>query len=45
MCPGYTESFSDCMLVLTYDGFMETNNMAKINNFAEILRYSNREKA
>jgi predicted CoA-substrate-specific enzyme activase len=24
---------------LTYDGFMETNNLAKINNFAEILRF------
>jgi predicted nucleotide-binding protein (sugar kinase/HSP70/actin superfamily) len=24
---------------LTYDGFMETNNLVKINNFAEILRF------
>jgi predicted nucleotide-binding protein (sugar kinase/HSP70/actin superfamily) len=24
---------------LTYDGFMETNNLAKINNFAEIIRF------
>ena len=25
---------------LTYDGFMETNNLARINNFAEVLRFS-----
>lgn len=24
---------------LTYDGFMETNNLSRINNFAEVLRY------
>ncbi|GAH91195.1 unnamed protein product, partial [marine sediment metagenome] len=24
---------------VTYDGFMETNNLARINNFAEILRF------
>jgi len=24
---------------LTYDGFLETNNLVKINNFAEILRF------
>ena len=24
---------------LTYDGFLETNNLAKINNFAEVLRF------
>jgi len=25
---------------LTYDGMLETNNLTKINNFAEILRFS-----
>ena len=25
---------------LTYDGFMETNNLARINNFAEVIRFS-----
>lgn len=24
---------------LTYDGFIETNNLSRINNFAEVLRY------
>jgi len=24
---------------LTYDGFLETNNLIKINNFAEVLRF------
>jgi predicted nucleotide-binding protein (sugar kinase/HSP70/actin superfamily) len=24
---------------LTYDGFMETNNLERINNFAEIIRF------
>ncbi|MCL0070435.1 acyl-CoA dehydratase activase [Dehalococcoidia bacterium] len=27
-------------IALTYDGSMETNNLAKINNFAEVLRFS-----
>jgi predicted CoA-substrate-specific enzyme activase len=28
---------------LTYDGFMETNNLARINNFAEIIRFCSKE--
>ena len=28
---------------LTYDGFQETNNLVKINNFAEIIRFCSRE--
>jgi predicted nucleotide-binding protein (sugar kinase/HSP70/actin superfamily) len=28
---------------LTYDGFMETNNLARINNFAEVLRFARRD--
>ena len=28
---------------LTYDGFQETNNLAKINNFAEIIRFCSKE--
>ena len=27
---------------LTYDGFLETNNLAKINNFAEVIRFCSR---
>jgi predicted CoA-substrate-specific enzyme activase len=29
---------------LTYDGFLETNNRVKINNFAEILRFCSKDK-
>jgi len=28
---------------LTYDGFMETNNLARINDFAEIIRFCSKE--
>jgi len=28
---------------LTYDGFAETNNLARINNFAEVIRYCSKE--
>ena len=28
---------------LTYDGFAETNNLARINNFAEVIRFCNKE--
>jgi len=29
---------------LTYDGFLETNNQVKINNFAEVLRFCTKDK-
>jgi len=29
---------------LTYDGFLESNNQVKINNFAEILKFCTKEK-
>ena len=28
---------------LTYDGIMETNNLARINNFAEVIRFCSRD--
>jgi hypothetical protein len=28
---------------LTYDGFPETNNLAKINSFAEIIKFCSKE--
>ena len=28
---------------LTYDGFMETNNLTRINDFAEIIRFCSKE--
>ncbi len=30
---------------LTYDGFLETNNLSKINSFAEVIKYCNKESA
>ena len=29
---------------LTYDGFLETNNQGKINNFAEIIKFCSKDK-
>jgi predicted nucleotide-binding protein (sugar kinase/HSP70/actin superfamily) len=29
---------------LTYDGFLETNNQVKINNFAEIIKFCSKDK-
>ena len=29
---------------LTYDGFMETTNLTRINNFAEIIKFCNKER-
>ena len=40
MSDKFTAMYHKPWINLTYDGFMETNNLAKINNFAEILRYS-----
>jgi hypothetical protein len=28
---------------LTYDGFLETNNLSRINNFAEVIRFCSQE--
>jgi hypothetical protein len=28
---------------LTYDGFLETNNLTRVNNFAEIIRFCRQE--
>jgi predicted nucleotide-binding protein (sugar kinase/HSP70/actin superfamily) len=30
-------------ITLTYDGFMETNTLARINNFAEVIRFAQGE--
>ncbi len=41
-----SEKFSELLgkpwISLTYDGFMETNNLTKINNFAEVIRFCSR---
>jgi hypothetical protein len=28
---------------LTYDGFQESNNLARINEFAELIRFCNKD--
>jgi predicted nucleotide-binding protein (sugar kinase/HSP70/actin superfamily) len=39
MADGLSAKYRKPWISVTYDGFMETNNLVKINNFAEILRY------
>ena len=39
MSEGLSSTYGKPWISLTYDGFMETNNLAKINSFAEILRF------
>jgi hypothetical protein len=29
---------------LTYDGFVESNNLTRINNFAEVIRFCSQER-
>jgi predicted nucleotide-binding protein (sugar kinase/HSP70/actin superfamily) len=39
-----SERYGKPWISLTYDGFLETNNQGKINNFAEIIRFCAKEK-
>jgi len=39
MSEGFSTLYQKPWINVTYDGFMETNNLARINNFAEILRF------
>jgi len=39
----FSESYGKPWINLTYDGFQETNNLDRINNFAEIIRFCNKE--
>lgn len=38
-----SEKYGKPWISLTYDGILETNNQAKISNFAEVIRYSSRD--
>jgi predicted CoA-substrate-specific enzyme activase len=42
MAEKFSSIYHKPWISLTYDGFMETNNLAKINSFAEIIRYCNK---
>jgi len=39
MSEKFTVLYQKPWINVTYDGFMETNNLARVNNFAEILRF------
>jgi predicted nucleotide-binding protein (sugar kinase/HSP70/actin superfamily) len=43
MSEKFTMLYKKPWINLTYDGFRETNNLTKINNFAEIIRFCNKE--
>jgi len=38
-----SEKYGKPWISLTYDGILESNNQAKISNFAEVIRYSSRD--
>ncbi|MFC2059013.1 acyl-CoA dehydratase activase [Chloroflexota bacterium] len=40
-----SEKYGKPWINLTYDGFMENNNLTKINNFAEVLIFCSKEEA
>jgi predicted CoA-substrate-specific enzyme activase len=42
MAETFSARFQKPWISLTYDGFIETNNLSKINAFAEIIRYCNK---
>jgi predicted CoA-substrate-specific enzyme activase len=39
MSEGFSETYGKPWINLTYDGTLETNNLERINNFAEVLRF------
>ncbi|MBL7209869.1 MAG: hypothetical protein ISS52_07200 [Dehalococcoidia bacterium] len=43
MSEGFSTLYQKPWINLTYDGFMETNNLTRINDFAEIIRFCNKE--
>ena len=42
MAEKFSSAYHKPWISLTYDGFLETNNLAKINSFAEVIRYCNK---
>jgi predicted CoA-substrate-specific enzyme activase len=41
----FSDMYGKPWINLTYDGFQETNNLDRINNFAEIIRFCSKEAA
>jgi len=45
MSEGFSAMYGKPWINLTYDGFLETTNLERINNFAEIIRFCSDNKA
>jgi predicted nucleotide-binding protein (sugar kinase/HSP70/actin superfamily) len=43
MAEKFSTMYHKPWISLTYDGFLETNNLSRINSFAEVIRYYNKE--
>ena len=43
MAEKFSSLYHKPWISLTYDGFLETNNLSKINSFAEVIKYCNKE--
>ena len=44
MAEKFSTTYQKPWISLTYDGFLESNNLARINNFAEILKFCRQAK-
>lgn len=43
MAEKFSNIYHKPWISLTYDGFLETNNLSRINSFAEVIRYCNKK--
>jgi predicted nucleotide-binding protein (sugar kinase/HSP70/actin superfamily) len=43
MAEKFSTIYQKPWISLTYDGFLETNNSARINNFAEVIKFCHQE--
>ena len=43
MAEKFSTTYQKPWVSLTYDGFLETNNAARISNFAELLKFCRQE--
>ena len=44
MADKFSSMYQKPWINLTYDGFLETNNAIRINEFAELVKFCNRAK-
>jgi len=45
MAEKFSTTYQKPWISLTYDGFLETNNLARVNNFAELIKFCRQEAA